>query len=263
MSEAVDFSALGWVRQALSETLQRARVHLEDYAENPASQDCLQDCMTLLHQASGSLQMVELTAAGQLALEMEGVIDALIQARINPGEDVLEVLMQAFLQLPDYLSRLGNGHGEVPEVLLPTINKLRALRGLESLPGRFMLHPDLTLPLPASVYKPHRAAGQPAVQELARNQRVRFQSGLLEWYRGTDPRKGLQELRAALASLQQEAEMEAAARLWWFSSGLIESLMVPGPQASIEIKQLCGKIDRQIKRLIEVGEPAFSESIPA
>ena len=263
MSEAVDFSTLGWVRQALSETLQRARVHLEDYAENPASQDCLQDCMTLLHQASGSLQMVELTAAGQLALEMEGVIDALIQARIDPGEDVLEVLMQAFLKLPDYLSRLGNGRGEVPEVLLPTINELRALRGLEPLPGRFMLHPDLTLPLPASVYTPHRAAGQPAVQELARNQRVRFQSGLLEWYRGADPRKGLQELRAALASLQQEAEMEAAARLWWFSGGLVESLMVPGPQASLEIKQLCGKIDRQIKRLIEVGEPAFSESIPA
>jgi chemosensory pili system protein ChpA (sensor histidine kinase/response regulator) len=263
MSEAVDFSMLGWVRQALSETLQRARLHLEAYAEDPARQDSLQDCMTLLHQTSGSLQMVELKAAGQLAMEMEAVVDALIQTRISPGEDVLEVLMQAFLQLPDYLSRLGNGHGEVPAVLLPIINALRALRGIDPLSGRFMLHPDLTLSLPASVYNPHRPAGLPAVQELARNQRVRFQSGLLEWYRGADACKGLQELRTALASLQQDAVMEAAARLWWFSGGLIDSLVVPGPQASIEIKQLCGKIDRQIKRLIEVGEPAFSESIPA
>ncbi len=263
MSEAVDFSTLGWVRQALNETLQRARVHLEDYAEDPARRDCLQDCMTLLHQARGSLQMVELTAAGQLAMEMEGVLDALIQARINPGEGGLEVLMQAFLQLPDYLSRLGEGAGEVTAVLLPLINELRALRGVGPLSERSMFHTDLAVPLPPSVYTPHKPRDAATAMELVRNQRIRFQSGLLEWYRGANARKGLQELRTVLACLQQDAEMEAAARLWWFSGGLIETLMERGPQASTELKRLCGQIDRQIKRLIEVGEPGFSESIPA
>jgi chemosensory pili system protein ChpA (sensor histidine kinase/response regulator) len=263
MSEAVDLSALGWVREALTETLERARVCLQDYAEDPARQDCLEDCLTHLHQARGSLQMVELMAAEQLAVEMEGVVDALIQARINPREAGLEILMQAFLQLPGYLSRLGNGRREMPGVLLPVINELRAVRGIGPLSVSFTFHPDLTVPLPPTVYNPQKTPGLPAVQELARNQRARFQSGLLQWYRGADARPGLEELRAALAYLQQASEMEASARLWWFSAGFIECLTEPGPQASTEIKQLCGKIDRQIKRLIEVGEPGFSKSIPA
>ncbi len=262
MSEAVDFSALGWVREALTETLQRASACLQDYAEDPACQECLQDCMTHLHQARGSLQMVELTAADQLALEMEAVVDALIQARINPRETVLDILMQAFQQLPDYLSRLGNGRREVPALLLPIINELRMLRGIDPLSVRFMFHPDLTTPLPASVYNPHTTAELHAVQELARVQRAHFQSGLLEWYRGADALKGLQEMHTVLACLQQASGMEASARLWWFGGGLIECLMERGLQASTEIKQLCGQVDRQIKRLIEVGEPEFSESIP-
>jgi chemosensory pili system protein ChpA (sensor histidine kinase/response regulator) len=263
MSEAVDFSALGWVRQALTETLQRARMCLQDYADNPARQDCLEDCMTHLHQARGSLQMVELMAAEQLALEMEGVVDALIQGRINPREAGLEILMQAFLQLPGYLSRLGSGRREVPAVLLPVINELRAVRGIGPLAVSFTFHPDLSVPLPPTVYNPLNTAELPAIQVLARNQRARFQAGLLQWYRGANACTGLQELGAALANLQQASAMEASARLWWFGAGFIECLVEPGPQASTEIKQLCGQIDRQIKRLIEVGEPDFSKSIPA
>ncbi|MDH3525888.1 MAG: Hpt domain-containing protein [Gammaproteobacteria bacterium] len=263
MSEAVDFSMLGRVRQALTETLQHARVCLQGYAENPTDPDCLLDCMAHLHQARGSLQMIELTAADQLTVEMEGVVDALIQARVNPREAGLEILMQALLQLPDYLSRLDNGRHEVPAVLLPIINELRAVRGIGPLSERFMFHPDLTSSLPPSVYNPDKTTGQNTVQELARNLRPRFQSGLLQWYRGAEAHQGLQELRAVLASLQQASVIEASARLWWFSGGLIESLMELGAQDSTEIKQTCGQIDRQIKRLIEVGEPAFSESIPA
>src|SRR5690606_14120538 len=45
----------------------------------------------------------------------------------------LAVLMRGVVQLPDYLERLQGGHRDIPIVLLPLINELRAARGAPAL----------------------------------------------------------------------------------------------------------------------------------
>ncbi|MGB7934317.1 MAG: Hpt domain-containing protein [Gammaproteobacteria bacterium] len=262
MSEAIDYTALNWVKHGLNEILCQARQCLEKYSETPGDARPLQECMTTLHQARGPLQMVDLRGANRLAAEMEAVIGALIEERIAPTAETLESLMQVFIQLPDYLSRLGRGRRDAPVALLPLINRLRALSGEEPLPEFVVFTPDLTIPVPSACFNSQSLAELPDVQELALTYRQRFQAGLVEWYRGGSNDSGLLKLREVLASLQQASRNESVARLWWFSAGLAEVLTRGAMPASTEIKQLFGRIDRQLKRLIDVGETAFSETIP-
>ncbi len=262
MSEEIDYTAMNWVRHELNEKLMQARQCLEKFAETPGNTEPLKECMSSLHQARGPLQMVELQGADRLASEMEGVVDALIQERIEPTEATLEILMQAFIQLPDYLSRLRSGRREVPVVLLPLINRLRAVCGQEPLPENVIFSPDLTIPVPAACFNSQLLDELPDVRELARTYRQRFQTGLVEWYRGGKNSSGLHKLHEVLASLQQGSRHEAAARLWWFSAGLSEALTRGALPPSTDIKQLFGRIERQLKRLIDVGEAAFSGTIP-
>ena len=153
MSEAIDFSALSWVRQELGETLKQGRQFLEEYAEGAGDTESLHLCMSSLHEARGPLRMVDLQGADLLAMEMEEVVNDLIHDRIAVPEQAQEALMLAFLQLPDYLSRLRSGQPDVPDILLPSINELRAMRESEPLGESVLFHPDLMLPLPHVAYR--------------------------------------------------------------------------------------------------------------
>ena len=59
-------------------------------------------------------------------------------------ERPLEVLMRAALQLPDYLERIKAGSPDVPLVLLPLLNDLRATRGESLLSEAVLFVPDLS-----------------------------------------------------------------------------------------------------------------------
>ena len=90
--------------------------------------------------------------ADLLAMEMEEVVNDLIQDRLARPALAQEILMQAFLQLPDYLSRLRSGQPDVPDILLPSINELRAVRESEPLAESEIFHPDLMRPLPHTTW---------------------------------------------------------------------------------------------------------------
>ena len=259
MDEAIDYNALGWVRQELDETLKLARVQLEEYAAGTANKALLQKCAAQLHEALGPLQMVGVKGAVLLTSEMEEVVADLLQDAIEEQETALELLMQAFLQLPDYLSSIRSGRKDNPAIMLPVINSLRATRGEQPLQETAVFSPSLSARVPASVFDVRAKKEQHDIPALARAARVRFQGGLLSWYRGGDGESALQPLIDVLVHLQERALSEPVARVWWIGAGVAEALRDGDLEETTEIKQLFGQLDRQIKRLMDSGEKVFSD----
>ncbi|HOV96205.1 MAG TPA: Hpt domain-containing protein, partial [Thermomonas sp.] len=127
--DAIDHAALGWVKPEIDEALRQARIELEAFAEAPADAAPMHACMGHLHQVQGTLRMLELQTPAMVSVEMEQVAAAL-QAATTPNRDeALAALMRGLVQLPDYLERLQGGHRDIPIVLLPLINDLRAAHG--------------------------------------------------------------------------------------------------------------------------------------
>ena len=259
MDEAIDYNALNWVRQELDETLKLARVQLEAYASDTDNRALLQNCAAQLHEALGPLQMVGIKGAVLLTSEMEEVIADFLQDGVEEKETALELLMQAFLQMPDYLSSIRSGRKDNPAVLLPVINSLRATRGVQPLQETAVFSPNLSARVPVSVFDVRAKKEQQDIQAMARAARVRFQSGLLAWYRGTDGNAGLQSLIDVLVELQNAALSEPVARVWWIGAGVAEALRDGELEESTDIKQLFGQLDRQVKRLMDSGEKVFSD----
>ena len=73
--------------------------------------------------------------------------------------------MQAFLQLPDYLSRLHSGKTDNPAALLPVINSLREVRGVPPLEESVVFAPDLTAPVLPEVFTGHDSVSGKENQE--------------------------------------------------------------------------------------------------
>ena len=133
LRDAIDHTALGWVKPEIDETLRQARIELEGFAEDPGEPLSMETCMGHLHQVQGTLQMLELQAPAMVAGEMEQLAAALREGVAADRDEALAVLMRGMVQLPDYLERLQGGHRDIPIVLLPLINELRAARGVPAL----------------------------------------------------------------------------------------------------------------------------------
>ena len=151
---SIDFTTLTWVKPELDETLKQARNALQGYVEEGENPAELRTCADLLHQVQGTLRMVELYGAAMVAEEMEQLGRALMDKRVADRDAAYAVLMQGIVQLPDYLERLQGGHRDIPIVLLPLLNQLRASRGETGLSESVLFSPDLSRPLPASAQGP-------------------------------------------------------------------------------------------------------------
>ena len=133
LRDAIDHTALGWVKPEIDETLRQARIELEAFAEAPDDASPMATCMGHLHQVQGTLRMLELQAPAMVAGEMEHLAEALRDGATTDRDEALAVLMRGVVQLPDYLERLQGGHRDIPIVLLPLINELRGARGAAAL----------------------------------------------------------------------------------------------------------------------------------
>ncbi|AWH18847.1 hybrid sensor histidine kinase/response regulator [Stenotrophomonas sp. ZAC14D2_NAIMI4_7] len=131
LRDAMSHAALGWVKPELDETLRLVRNEVEYFVEDPADGSRMRICAGYLHQVQGTLRMVELYAPAMVAEELEQLAVAVGEGRVADRDEACATLMRGSVLLPDYLERLQNGHRDIPIVLMPLLNDIRAARGEE------------------------------------------------------------------------------------------------------------------------------------
>ncbi len=255
---------LAWVSQELSNTLGEARVALEEFAERPEQSSRLADCVELIHQAQGALRVAEVYGASLLAEEMEQLGRYLMEnaSQGHVESEALDALSRGIVQLPAYLERVLSGGRDIPLVLLPILNDLRAGRGVPLLSENTLLL--LNLPTDRQLLA-RGARPQPSGEdlvELARRLRPRYQAALLSWLKGERPDSSLAVIADVAGSLERAAAEVPVYQVWWVLGGLVEALRQGGLTVSAAVKRLLGQVDRQIRRLIDEGEAGFASSPP-
>ncbi len=258
----IDFTTLNWVKQELDETLKQARQALESYVDDPSDSSLMRFCATYLHQVQGTLRMVELYGAAMVVEEMENLASSILDDKIRNKDDAYAVLMRGIVQLPDYLERLQSGHKDIPIVLLPLLNDLRASRGEKLLSESVLFSPDLNANLPTHIAGPDRPVPELEIKVQAVRLRTRFQIDLLAWIRNASNTQAVQGLVSVLDQLISITSNTDGRRLWWVASGVLEALREGAVENNTTIKSLFGKVDREIKRLADVGDGGFKTSPP-
>ncbi len=260
LDEDIDFTTLGWVKSELDETLHQAQLSLEAFVQDQADTSQMRFCATYLHQVQGTLRMVELYGAAMVAEEMEQLAKSLLDGAVADREAAYAVLMRGMMQLPDYLERLQAGHRDVPLVLLPLLNELRACRGEAQIGETALFMPDLNVELPSFVPGLTAAPAPVAQQRALAALRTQLQLPLLAWIRNQgDAARHLAAMRGVLDGICAQCYSLPGRRLWWIASGVVEGLERGLlDEHSVEVKKLIGKVDRSVRALIEDGETALA-----
>jgi chemosensory pili system protein ChpA (sensor histidine kinase/response regulator) len=256
MTNVQDFGALNWVKDELDVSIRQARLDLESYVESPERSSALQSCGDHLHQIARVLQMVQVYGPSMLAEEMELVVRAMVEGGVRQQEDAAEALMLALIQLPDYLEKLQGGDADIPLIILPLLNDLRAVRDAPLLSEAALFKPEIESGMAAGCI-----TGQPneKLPMLARKVRLKLHLGLLSWYRQRDTEQGWPLLRKVFRTIHQNAGTEQVYRLFWVAESLMHGLMEGTIAPGIAVKQLFSRIDRKLKMIIDGGEESIME----
>lgn len=262
MGDRHDYVALEWVKGEIAETLKQARQALEAFVENPQDSTRMRFCQTYVHQVHGTLQMVEFFGAALLAEEMEHLSQALIDGRVANQGEALEVLMQAILQLPVYLDRIQTARRDLPMVVLPLLNDLRAARGEKLLSETSLFSPDLsarTAALSAESLTQLRTAELPA---LLRKLRQMLQVALVGVIRQQDMDTNLGYMARVFARLETLCKSSPLESLWQIASGVVEGLSNGSIANGTSVRTLLRQVDKELKRLTEQGADGINQAAP-
>ncbi len=257
MSDARDHSALKWIKAELDSSLEKARHALEAYVDDDAPEAELDICITLLHQVRGTLQLIQLYGGAMLAEEMELVANALKGLGEQKRKESAEALMVGLAQLPDYLEKIESGTNDTPILLLPLMNELRAARDASLLSEVALFAPNLDQKL-----KPADGSEEanPELPKLAKKLRYQYHKALLDWYRDVDKLGGLQRIAELFKTLEESAWTTQVQQLFQVGQSSVSALHDGSLDSGIATKLLVGKIDREIKRIIDEGELAVAQA---
>ncbi len=235
---------LSMVRDELFATMAETQQYLEQFLEARDNGMLLQSAVSNLQQIKGILSLVELTGAELLAEETRILAMDIPAGATDERNDQLTAINNALHVLRSYLEQLEANWVEMPELLLPAINKLRLAGKQAALPESFFFAARLDAQRPVVSSK---AAG--AVDALLQARRLRhmYQVGLLAFIRDENAQASLRLMMRALLRLDRLYTGQPVSHLYWVAAAALESQADGQLLAKKSRKQLFARVDREIK----------------
>src|SRR5690554_6489581 len=257
-----DSIALDWVRGEIQDTLTQGQHALEAYVDNRDDTARLRFCLNYLHQVHGTLQMVELYGAALLTEEMEKLTQAVLNETVTNVDDAVEVLMQAILQLPQYLEHLGSSRDDFPMVLLPLLNDLRAARGEALLSDTSLFKPDLSPSRIRVSSKVSERLHDPKVLGHLRKLRQMYQFALAGVVREADLAADFDYMQKVIQRLIRLCQKTPRGELWKAASAFVETLRSNVNPVNTAVKSLLRELDAEIRRLTDEHADILQQPVP-
>lgn len=255
-------NAVGWIKAEFDTLIASAEQAMANYtAEGAEHAEDLQQSVLDLVQMEKTLTLVDRPGgrllAGELACDLE-----FLMAPEKDTSQALDVVPEGLLTLRNYLNHLSLGGEAEPVVLLELLNALRSARGAEPITERDVFFPPIHAVSAPAIQAGHDSKVLIDARAVAAKARPYYEAGLIAWFRGDDEGAGLKKMLAVTARLHITARYGSSRTLWWIGSALLEALLLGAVEPSAEMRTLFGRLDREIKRLIEAGEEQFDAGIP-
>lgn len=256
MATAREHFALDWIKADLLETLNDARIALDDYAEQGNEQIRMRACLTGLHQVHGTLVMLELKGVSALADHLEQLAQRMLADSVADEAAAGQALMQGILELPGYLDELQRGADDNVSTSMPLVNEIRALLNLEALidPAGASLREGAS----DQVIARFNAIGGP---EKVVRIRSAYQNVLLSILKGEDRSAAVGTLGKIALGLERVTEGAPLARQWQAFAEFVESLKQHSGALESEAVKLLRRVDLEIKNLAKDGESVLRQPV--
>ncbi len=243
----INISSVVGIREAIEQIFILIHRHLDSYTADPEDREQLEDCRYYLHQLNSMLEMLELNGVSVVGHSVEELLISLYEGKIECDPQMLAVIRQAIRSIYRYLDALIDGEEDNPARLFSVYRKIMQIQGAEEIPESDLFFPGVREALPLQPIRSDLDAS--SREDVARQMRTQFQSGLLGWLKDVHDRQSLQKMIDAVRSIEKLPAPIEQRTFWWISSGFLDSLLHQEQAADKSTRRLCGKIEQEIRHL--------------
>ena len=242
-----DIGPLTWVKGELDNAMEAARTALAEW--NGEDTHPLKGAAAHLHQVYGALQIVDLQGVSLVTSELERLLSDMASQPDKRTRDAADTAVRAIAALKGYLDGLMAGAANTELKLAATLQEVMARRGGEPPAPSELFYPDTSLRAPRT--EPEAGMDDDARSRAIHAARGQYQRGLLFYLQNKDPAAGLALMEQAVRQVERLAPGPAQYTFWWTTAGLMDMLRRGTVPSDYWLKRLCGRIDMQMRRLME------------
>lgn len=258
---SIQQSALGWVRKAIDEHLSEIRTNLNRYQDD-YDDSLIEEMKEQLIVINGVLTMVEQFGAAMLTEEMVSLCDFLVSEEKDKKDPVLEVLLRSVLQLPDYIERIQSGLTDLPLVILPLLNDIRAVQDKDLFSEKLLFLPKISKDIESDLEN-ITSNDVKRAQIYAKKIRPVYLFSILNLIKENKTEEQYLRLKTVASVMEERALSDELTQFWIIFAALIESTSSSKLELSVSIKKLLGRVDAVLRSLIKQGEAGYIKKRPA
>lgn len=254
--QALEQRAITTTKVEVDSLISEASQSIQAYVEDNDNLTELKRSVECLRRASNTLQIMQIHGGVLLADETIKVINMLLDGSVARAEEAQYVVSKSIIRLSEYLGHVEAGNKDIPLVLMPLLNDLRASRDEALLSENILFFPNVDgVTVPQGMLK----STEKVDSNWLRIIRINFQKTLLACVSGDDVPKAAAQLCRLSIRLQRASQFEESQKLWWLASVLSQAVAINALTFNVSIASLFNKLDKQIKLLVEIGESEFSK----
>ncbi|MEJ2383203.1 MAG: Hpt domain-containing protein [Xanthomonadales bacterium] len=247
-------AAIGWVREDLDERLDAIRSNLEAFAEDTSHNAALTTVQQELERLNLTFRTMAQQGARILTDEMMAVGSHMLHNGNADCSDSLNALTDAVIVLPSYLDRLQAGHEDLPILLLPTLNELRATHDEQLLSEGTLFAPELDVIVPELSGSEADHIAESDFPAFARRVRSLYQGALLGWLKEQSKNDLLEPMQQVCRKLYIRLGRNELRRLWWIAERVMQGLRDGAIDNDLPLRRLFARLDLTLKAMTEGGE---------
>ncbi|HLF29461.1 MAG TPA: Hpt domain-containing protein, partial [Xanthomonadales bacterium] len=252
-------AAIRWVRQDLDLALQAVRDNLEAFAANTAERGPLRTVQEQLELLNLTFKTMEQRGASILTDEMIAVGGHMLNQCGTSADEPLAALTDAVIVLPSYLDRLQAGHDDLPILLLPTLNELRATYDESLLSEGTLFAPPLDVMIPELAGSESGVVSRQDFDTFARRIRNQYQATLVAWLKEQSKVELLVPLQGVCNTLHMRLGRYSLRRLWWIAEMTIAGFHAGAVDNDLPLRRLFARLDMTLKAMAEGGQEGPAE----
>lgn len=244
----VNIASLTMVSDELVSTIEQSASSLEDFVRSPDSAQPLQNCVEMIDQVRGTLRLLELQGAVELAEEIVEALNEFTVGNMDHSDQLLTAITSAFFILPRYLEYVQQAKNALPNLMIPSINEIRTSRQKKPIYEGVFFGPVETDFQPVSV-----SVDVDAAEKLSLSKRVRhmYQIGLLNTIRDQQVRGALGMMQRATERMAIIAGQQMSAEFWTLAAASIEALRLGDMPLTVPRKLLLSSVDAFLRSVIK------------
>lgn len=254
--QAINLTSLSLIQHELMAAINEASTHLETFIGERDNHKVLEDCIASLQQIRGSLDLIQLYGACELAGEILFTANSIDIESKADLDAKLSALTKGFFVLSCYFEYTQQHQTGMPVLLIPYINDLRLVNRQSVMPESYFESPVSHYRYPKS--SNNERSNVEAFQPMIRRFRHMYQLGLLGVVKEMNVEHSLTLMQRACTKVYKLSQGYETETLWWLASHTLQAFIDASIVPSVARKRLLSQIDQQLRVLEKEGESGFN-----